>query len=68
MDNMLEQLMELRKVLHVLLPVYDKEYNSRTGKERNAEGQGWGIVHRASDLSPGLPPSQNLNVFTIWKL
>lgn len=58
-DNLLEQRTELKKALHLLLPVYQKEYNSRWVKWKRCIDKECGKGRRASlpswhwQISPG---------------
>lgn len=71
--NLLEGLTEPRKALCLLLVVYYKRYNSKmaTWKRFIAQGVG-GMVLREPMASPGMPPSQHLEVFAnleaLWTL
>lgn len=62
--NLLGWFAKLRKVLYLLLLVYDKGYDSGTAKWKNCIGQGTGKGHRAARPSLVMPTSQNLYVFT----
>ena len=43
-DNSLDQFQEIRKMLYLHLPVYYKEYNSGTAKQKRCVGQGMGLT------------------------